>query len=188
MISDLINFVPHEYFARWRPLVEYAIFRLQELRSLTFDAILVQDFRIQLALAACLFFLLILCLSLLYRGCGRKNHNPKSHALIQALSTVIIPTRSIWPPSYTLIAKKPSCLRSRTIALPLYGLLQHIYDGEIELRDLNDLPDLFRNDLRVYGLLIRFELESTWLSIIIRWLMRSQISQVSTILTYSNDI
>ena len=78
---------------------------------------------------------------------------------LQALLTVIAPTRSLWPPSYSALVNDARIARRKVIKIPLYQLLSDVSTGRMELRDPQlDLCDLFQDTLCVYGWGIRLSI------------------------------
>ena len=78
---------------------------------------------------------------------------------LQALLTVITPTRSLWPPSYSVLVNEARISRRKVIGIPLYQLLSDVSTGKMELRDPQlDLCDLFQDTLCVYGWGIRLSI------------------------------
>ena len=89
------------------------------------------------------------------RPCN-ENDNP-----LQALLTVLAPTRSYWPHPYPLLANNARIAKCKVIEIPLHLLLSDVSAGRMELRDPQfDLCDLFQGRLRVYGWNIRLVVES----------------------------
>jgi hypothetical protein len=103
----------------------------------------------------------ILVLGFVLLCCSRfpteqKEPRNESDNPLQALLTVIAPTRSYWPPPYSLLANNARFASRKVIDIPLHLLLSDVSAGRMELRDPQfDLCDLFQGRLRVYGWHIR---------------------------------
>ncbi|KAJ7940273.1 hypothetical protein B0H13DRAFT_2260525 [Mycena leptocephala] len=101
--------------------------------------------------AACLLVLILtFCSSKLT---ARPNTNP-SEAL-QALFTVIAPTSVAWPREYAHLVAHSTSSRSKTISISMTSLINRVCDGAVEIRNFGDLPDLFAENLLVYGCHLR---------------------------------
>ncbi|KAF8163503.1 hypothetical protein B0H34DRAFT_837142 [Crassisporium funariophilum] len=129
--------------------------------------------------------LLLSLLSLLLPHVLRRN--PKIHLCqrhiapetLQAICAVVTPTACASPLSYAALLQHTEYPHLRRIDLRLSTLIAGICTGEIELRDsLNDLPDLLRGKLRIYGWNICLDLEKRWWIEVVRWIA-SQYLQVS---------
>ncbi len=112
-------------------------------------------------------------LLLLYHTCRRKslvNLSNSQKVYLQALSTVVIPTRNA---RGMALVPHTITMRKQTIILPLTPLLDKICSGDIELRTcaVDDLADLFQDRLRVYGWNIVLDVEP-WRRKVICWLFK----------------
>ncbi|KIY50825.1 hypothetical protein FISHEDRAFT_71140 [Fistulina hepatica ATCC 64428] len=90
------------------------------------------------------------------------NNRSMSTAYFQALSTVIVPTRVAWPAHYIHSVRDSISSNAHTISIPVGYLIRDVTAGKIELRHTSDLAELFTRPLRVYGFIVRLELEASW--------------------------
>lgn len=122
----------------------------------------------------CISLLLILvCYCCTSRSSRDQRIRGTSEAL-QALTMIITPTSSAWYDTHPI--KHSVSMRSKTIKIQLYDLMRNVCAGIVELRDVNDLPDLFRERLRVYGWLVYLEVDPCWWATVSYWLLVSQVN------------
>jgi hypothetical protein len=132
---------------------------------------LLQSDPIQYLPAGLLFLVFCFCLS--RARCNYKGHAQETRRGLQALLTVVTPT-SAWATDCSALVVHASSARSKTIKLPLSNLTHAICSGTMELRDSNDLPDLFRKQLRVYGWLVCLDVEMSWWFTVPGWVLSCQ--------------
>ena len=95
--------------------------------------------------------------------------NPR---VLHTLSAFVTPTScaSISDNNNSLL-KNTRFLESYLIELDLSDLIDSICSGKAELRDSNDLRDLFREKLRIYGWHLGLLVGRNWLFRISRWMI-----------------
>ena len=95
--------------------------------------------------------------------------NPR---VLHTLSAFVTPTScaSISDNSSSLV-KNTKILESYLIELDLSDLIDAICSGKVELRDSNDLHDLFREKLRIYGWHLGLLVGRNWSFRILRWII-----------------
>ena len=95
--------------------------------------------------------------------------NPR---VLHTLSAFVTPTScaSISDDNSSLL-KKTKILKSYLIELDLSDLIDSICSGKAELRDSNDLRDLFREKLRIYGWHFGILVGRNWSFRISRWMI-----------------
>jgi hypothetical protein len=107
----------------------------------------------------------------------------KAQNPLQALLTILTPTHSAWPLSYSALVQRVSTSGSNTITISLAQLLGDVYLGTLELRDpTNDLPDLFRGGIKAYGWWIRLNVGTSYRIAVLRWLSSSAIPMYKVII------
>lgn len=100
---------------------------------------------------------LIVALMLLYSALSRtavqcrSGSGQETYSHIHVLTKFMVPTRSIWPPSY-FIARSWMDARCRTANLSVEALFQDIIQGRMELRKpVHNLPLIIMEQLRLDG-------------------------------------
>ncbi|KAF8205781.1 hypothetical protein K438DRAFT_1670024 [Mycena galopus ATCC 62051] len=121
--------------------------------------------------ALCLLSILVFCSS---RLSGHPISNPSDS--IQALFTVIAPTSVAWPREYARLVTYSTSSRSKTISISMASLIGRVCDGAIEIRNYGDLPDLFSENLLVYGWHICLALDAAWNFEVLRWVVGNHFS------------
>lgn len=106
------------------------------------------------------FLLLFVCLG---RNTQKKSGTPDINLALIALSTLVVPSTSRWPPSFLSLARHGSTSCDSSIVMPLSILHTSVKSGKIELRNTeSDLASLFRDTTSVYGWRIRLKIDSIW--------------------------
>lgn len=107
-------------------------------------------------------FPLVLGIALLLSLCictviiNHERELPQARRALEALLSVLCPTRSLWPPYYARLAKQCGVFDSRQITIPISRLIEDVSSGTVELRDANnDLQDLLQDRICVDGWQIR---------------------------------
>ncbi|PBK78497.1 hypothetical protein ARMSODRAFT_968609 [Armillaria solidipes] len=119
---------------------------------------------------ALLSLLLVPCLLLFVTmsSASKRAYKPKENAHLQALSTVVIPTRN-----HSLSIKYRVKWKDRQMELSLSALVEKVKAGAIELRNpREDLSDMFRERLKVHGWRIGLNIEPVWSTRTMAWLLK----------------
>ena len=95
---------------------------------------------------------------------------PNSRVL-HALSAFVTPTSCASITDNNTFLKNTKILQSVWLELDLSDLIDAICSGKAELRDSNDLHDLFRENLRIYGWHLRLLIDGNWTFRILRWMI-----------------
>ncbi|KAK0239809.1 hypothetical protein EDD85DRAFT_949638 [Armillaria nabsnona] len=99
---------------------------------------------------------------------SKRAYKCKTNAHLQALSTVVIPTRNHSQPIKYRVNWK-----DRRMELSLSGLVEKVKAGVIELRNpREDLSDMFRERLKVHGWRIGLDIEPVWSTKTMAWLLK----------------
>ena len=107
-------------------------------------------------------------------SCYNKNKtacfpNPR---VLHTLSAFVTPTScASISDSNNSFLKNTKILESYLLELDLSDLIDAICSGKAELRDLNDLHDLFREKLRIYGWHLGILVGRNWSFRILRWMI-----------------
>jgi hypothetical protein len=67
-----------------------------------------------------------------------------------------------------------------TIQIRVSNFLRDLIAGTVELRDLDDLPHLFRRQFRAYGWLISLDVDLCLWTSVLRWILVSQLPGYTT--------
>ncbi|KAK0441866.1 hypothetical protein EV421DRAFT_1904458 [Armillaria borealis] len=119
---------------------------------------------------ALLSLLLVPCLLLFVTisSASKRAYKPKENAHLQALSTVVIPTRN-----HSQSIKYSVKWKDRQMELSLSALVEKVKAGVIELRNpREDLSDMFRERLKVHGWRIGLDIEPVWSTRTMGWLLK----------------
>ncbi|KAJ7709482.1 hypothetical protein B0H17DRAFT_1324416 [Mycena rosella] len=95
---------------------------------------------------------------------------------LQALFTVIAPSSVAWPREYASLVKHLASSRARTVAISITSLIDNVCEGNVEVRDYADLPDLFSEKLVVYGWRLSLALDTAWNVEVLRWVIGNHFS------------
>lgn len=134
---------------------------------------------------AILLMLSILALTLgsaTFYFCSKKRVEEPSTAF-EALLSIITPTCVAWPTDYNVLFKASSSRPSMTIRIRVSNFLRNVIAGTIELKDLDDLPYLFRRQLRAYGWLVSLDADFFLRTSVLQWIL---VSQIPGFITKSN--
>ncbi|KAK0211042.1 hypothetical protein DFS33DRAFT_1379009 [Desarmillaria ectypa] len=121
---------------------------------------------------ALLSLLVVLCLLLFVTisSASKRAYKPKGNVYLQALSTVVIPTRN-----RSQSIKYTVNWKDRRLELSLSALIEKVKTGAIEMRNPRaDLSDMFRDRLKVYGWTIGLDVESVWTTKTMAWLLKGR--------------
>ncbi|PBK74279.1 hypothetical protein ARMSODRAFT_1060297 [Armillaria solidipes] len=115
-----------------------------------------------------LLFVLCLLLFVMISFVSKRACTPKENIHLQALSTVVIPTRNRSQSiKYTVTWKE------QRMEISLTALVEKIKSGAIEMRNSRaDLSSMFRERLKVYGWTIGLDLEPVWSAKTMTWLLK----------------
>lgn len=98
-----------------------------------------------------------------YRIPRKTREPPDIKPVLLALSVLVVPTTSRWPPAYITLARRAAVSHDNTILLSLSLLHASIKSGKVELRKSdNMLVLLLRDNLIVHGWRIRLQVEGVW--------------------------
>ena len=98
---------------------------------------------------------------------------PNSRVL-HTLSAFVTPTSCASISDNDSFLKNTKILQSYLLELDLSDLIDAICSGKAELRDPNDLHDLFRENLRIYGWHLGLLVGRNWSFRISRWMIAHQ--------------
>jgi hypothetical protein len=117
-------------------------------------------------------FALLLIFILSWFNKNRTACFPNPRVLHHTLSAFVTPTScaSISDNNSSLL-KNTKIIESYLIELDLSDLIDAICSGKAELRDSNDLHDLFREKLRIYGWHLGLFIGRDWSFRILRWMI-----------------
>lgn len=91
------------------------------------------------------------------------SREPKASLLaIQALSAVFTPVSVAWPLPFASFFENSRLAKHGSIEIDIIALLHHICQGDLELRDSDDLGYLFQGKLQVYGWKIKIYIQPKW--------------------------
>jgi hypothetical protein len=154
---------------------ELCQFRVSSLKALL-DLVSLARLHPYISLSVCAFVVLALSSSPSIFWPEPGHASARTSESLQALLSVVTPTRSSWPPNYIALVERAGTSRSKTIQLPLSDVYRDISAGRIELRDpKNDLSDLFRKQVQAYGWLIQFYIDiPLWMNVL-RWVAASHL-------------
>jgi hypothetical protein len=138
------------------------------------DSALIPDIQWNSALSLLSILALTLLFTTIFYFCSRKRVTEPS-ASLEALLAIITPTFVAWPTDYSVFFKRSTSSGSMTIRICVSTFLRNVLAGTVELKDLNDLPRLFRRQLRVYGWLVSFNVDFFLWTSVLRWIMVSQL-------------
>lgn len=131
---------------------------------------------------------ILLLLALLKRKRNVIRRPTLDNETTQALCAVFTPTSVAWPLLCARFYKKANVLKGsagRLLELDGCELFQHIYSGELEIRDSRDLSLLFRRELRVYGWNICITLHRSWWLKTANWIARIYFVETEVSSIYS---
>lgn len=94
--------------------------------------------------------------------------NPR---VLHTLSAFVTPTSCASISNNSFLLKNTKILESYLIELDLSDLIDAICSGKAELRNSNDLGDLFREKLRIYGWYLGLLVGRNWSFRISRWMI-----------------
>ncbi|KAJ7047171.1 hypothetical protein C8F04DRAFT_1062903 [Mycena alexandri] len=120
-------------------------------------------------------FIVLLALIFVFSSSTHSPNNKPSDAL-EALLTVLAPTSAAWPKDYAHLVAHNASPRTRTLSISMDSLIAKVYDGTLEVRNYADLPDLFSENLVVYGWRVSLVLETSWNLEVLRWSIGSHFS------------
>ncbi|KAJ7632963.1 hypothetical protein FB45DRAFT_866459 [Roridomyces roridus] len=95
---------------------------------------------------------------------------------IQALFTILVPTRVAWPHEYMHLVDHSVSARSKTVTVSMTSFIDAICSGKIEIRNSADLPKLFSDKLNAHGWRVRFGLDSSWSWVVVAWVVGKHFS------------
>lgn len=94
---------------------------------------------------------------------------------LDALLSILSPTRSLWPSFYTRIAKRSGIFETRQLDIPASRLINDVATGVIQLRDAeNDLEDFLEDRVCVDGWRIRVAVDWDLRYRVMKWTERMQ--------------
>lgn len=128
--------------------------------------------------AALVLMLSILALTLLFTlFCFRTRQLvAEPSTSLEALLTIMTPTCVAWPTDYNVLFKHSTSSHSMTVRVHVSDFLRNVSAGTVELKDINDLPHLFRRQLRAYGWLVSLDVDFLLWTSVLQWILVSQIS------------
>ncbi|KAK0483979.1 hypothetical protein IW261DRAFT_991979 [Armillaria novae-zelandiae] len=121
--------------------------------------------------------LLVPCLLLFVTvsSASKRAYRLKENAHLQALSTVVIPTRN-----HSQSIKYRVSWKDQQVEVSLSALVEKVKAGVVELRNpREDLPDMFRERLKVNGWRIGLDIESVWSTKTMAWLLKDFLCSVA---------
>ena len=116
-------------------------------------------------------FALLLIFILWWFNKNRTACLPNPRVLHHTLSTFITPTSCASISDNNSFLKNIKMLESHLIELDLSDLIDVICSGKAELRDSNDLHDLFRKKLRIYGWHLGLLVGRNWSFRVLAWMI-----------------
>ncbi|KAK0241545.1 hypothetical protein EDD85DRAFT_948625 [Armillaria nabsnona] len=115
-----------------------------------------------------LLFVLCLLLFVMVSFVSKRACTPKESIHLQALSTVIIPTRN-----RSQSIKNTVNWKDQRMEISLTALVENIKSGAIEMRNPRaDLSGMFRERLKVYGWTIGLDVKPVWSAKTMSWLLK----------------
>jgi hypothetical protein len=117
------------------------------------------------------FALLIFILWWFNKNTSRTACFPNPRVLHHTLSAFVTPTSCASISDNSSLLKNTKIIKSYLIELDLSDLIDAICSGMAELRDSNDLHDLFREKLRIYGWHFGLLVGRNWSFRISRWMI-----------------
>ncbi|KAK7019310.1 hypothetical protein R3P38DRAFT_3273601 [Favolaschia claudopus] len=120
--------------------------------------------------------LLILIIFCTPRSSQRSIAKSSDNTHIQALFTIFAPVAVAWPHEYAHLVSYHTSPCTKTISVSMSSFIGAVCDGSVEIRNYEDLSELFAEKLVVYSWRIDLALDATWNLKVLRFMLTSQYS------------
>lgn len=139
----------------------------------SFDPHVLESFFVSFLVFSLTVFVCILCGKT--AGLGTFFSRPRNpmFSVNQALLSFITPTQVAWPKHYSQFIHHKICRRSRIIRVPFLSLVEGIRSGVLELRNANDLPQIFLGGYCAHGWTITIDYDADCWTKVNKWLIYS---------------